>query len=623
MTKKRLYKTLIISSSCIAFLLMAILFGSDIKYKAIFSQKEYINKKIPLIKKGREGCLFCHSNVKGLSASHNPQAIGCSSCHRGDHRTLDKKKAHKGMIIPGNLSTSGKSCGQKDCHSDIVLRVKNSIMATGRGMVTVNKFAFKETSSPSGMGSMSKLDSSPSNIHLSQLCQNCHLNTIRKKMGPYHITETGGGCSACHLNYSSQSKKKYGPWKKKKTADFIHPSLTIKIKNNRCFNCHSRSARISTSYEGWYETLKRSKQKGKDIISPNKRILPDGRVFAKKNPDLHHKSSMTCIDCHTSKGLMGNGKAYNFQKQQVVIQCEDCHKKRFNFTINNHDRETNKLLQLKGEQESRKTPGARKNNEPLLNIYRAKYYRPYLLTKITKKRLPLKPPSLLCGTKIKEHKKLSCISCHSSWAPTCVGCHTQYKKSQSFNPFAVGKWSEYRMVFTARKPSLGIITHNKKEKISTFTPAMVMTIGGIKNKEKKLSNKLTYSVFQRLYAPGFYHTITKKGRSCKSCHSDPSALGFGRGTIKFTEHNPSTWVFKNFYDLHTEDKLPEDAWIPFLKKDFKAGLARKDIRPFSYNEQVTILQVGRCLQCHKGNESMFLDFKKSLKRMKNTCFKRL
>jgi hypothetical protein len=127
---------------------------------------------------------------------------------------------------------------------------------------------------------------------------------------------------------------------------------------------------------------------------------------------------------------------------------------------------------------------------------------------------------------------------------------------------------------------------------------MIMTIGGLKNNEKSLSGKLTYSVFQRLYAAGFYHTVTKKGRTCKSCHSDPAALGYGRGKIYFREDSSDTWSFKNHYDNHKEDGLPQDAWIPFLKKGFKAGLSRNNIRPFSFDEQKRILKVGRCLQCH-------------------------
>jgi len=58
-----------------------------------------------------EGCIVCHDDVKGFSASHNPQALGCYSCHSGDPFTLNKDVAHRNMeLIPGNLSDASKSC---------------------------------------------------------------------------------------------------------------------------------------------------------------------------------------------------------------------------------------------------------------------------------------------------------------------------------------------------------------------------------------------------------------------------------------------------------------------------------------------------------------------------------
>ena len=48
-----------------------------------------INKEIPVVLDRREGCLVCHSEVKGFSPAHNPEAIGCFSCHGGNLFSLD------------------------------------------------------------------------------------------------------------------------------------------------------------------------------------------------------------------------------------------------------------------------------------------------------------------------------------------------------------------------------------------------------------------------------------------------------------------------------------------------------------------------------------------------------
>ncbi|MFQ5584755.1 MAG: hypothetical protein ACE5GL_10005 [Calditrichia bacterium] len=66
----------------------------------------------------REGCVFCHSGVKGFSPPHNPQAIGWFSCHNGQPFSLNKKEAHQEMIlVPGNLPQVEKTCGTNNCHT--------------------------------------------------------------------------------------------------------------------------------------------------------------------------------------------------------------------------------------------------------------------------------------------------------------------------------------------------------------------------------------------------------------------------------------------------------------------------------------------------------------------------
>ena len=63
----------------------------------------------------KESCLQCHQNTKGYSKYHNPEFIGCASCHLGNIASNDKDESHKGMVlIPGNLSDAKETCGK--CH---------------------------------------------------------------------------------------------------------------------------------------------------------------------------------------------------------------------------------------------------------------------------------------------------------------------------------------------------------------------------------------------------------------------------------------------------------------------------------------------------------------------------
>jgi len=118
----------------------------------------------------------CHENVSGFSPSHNPGAIGCTSCHFGNPFTLDANKAHKGMIlIPGNLSNASLSCGTTACHPEIVERINKSLMSTNSGIVSVDRFVFGENVSPDVPSHIKNLGHSAADKHLRDLCANCHL----------------------------------------------------------------------------------------------------------------------------------------------------------------------------------------------------------------------------------------------------------------------------------------------------------------------------------------------------------------------------------------------------------------------------------------------------------------
>ena len=79
-----------------------------------------IDKEIPVVLDRREGCLVCHSDVKGFSPAHNPEAIGCFSCHGGNLFSLDEDLAHKNMLLmPGALSDAKISRGTSQSHPGI------------------------------------------------------------------------------------------------------------------------------------------------------------------------------------------------------------------------------------------------------------------------------------------------------------------------------------------------------------------------------------------------------------------------------------------------------------------------------------------------------------------------
>ena len=115
-----------------------------------------------------ETCQNCHLQNTGFSEYHNPQLIGCVSCHLGNPNAEDKEESHKGLVlIPGNLSNADATCGT--CHKNELHRIKHSLMTTNSGLVAVDKFVFGEADSPDYHYHIKDIKYSPEDKHLRDL----------------------------------------------------------------------------------------------------------------------------------------------------------------------------------------------------------------------------------------------------------------------------------------------------------------------------------------------------------------------------------------------------------------------------------------------------------------------
>ncbi len=609
-------------------------FISDIQPLASFrdiSSEEISADKLKTVLGRKEGCIVCHK-MEGFEASHNPEAIGCYSCHRGNAFTLNKSAAHSKMIIiPGNLDDAHLTCGTAQCHPDIVPRINNSIMTTLSGIVSVNRFVFNESNSPTILNHIRDIKQSNADSHLRNLCASCHLGNQKTELEPINELSRGGGCNACHLNYSDQAIEQLNNYtlskvkgemsnEKNHFKDFpkVHPQLSLNISGNHCFGCHSRSGRISTNYEGWFESLE-----SWDKVKGNKeyRLLLDDRVFQKTDEDIHHKAGMECIDCHIAQEVMGDGNLYTHKEEQVKIQCTDCHSQNVkSISYNDLDYESRKIVDLrKSLREDADFISTSNGKIALTNSFIDKAGKKFLITKNKKDSLQLKPPAFVC-TEGKAHQRLSCNSCHTQWVSYCVGCHTSYSPDEEgydllSNKDIKGSWIERASGFYQDYPALGIKKDKSgKEIIDTFIPGMIIKLEKLKADNNK-------KIFKRLFAPTFSHTTNKKGRSCKSCHSNSLTFGYGKGEMKFNQKGE--WTFKPDFKILPEDNLPMDAWIGFLKTRDKSSTTRETTRPFNIEEQKKILTVAACLNCHDDNSKVMreslTDFQKVLKSVSKKC----
>jgi len=579
-----------------------------------------------------EGCLACHDQMSGFSSSHDPSAIGCAACHLGDPFTLDKNVAHRSMInIPGNLENASRTCGTSVCHPDITQRIQVALMTTLSGVVSVDRFVFNEGDVPGVLSHIEDIGHRAADQHLRDMCANCHLGNPKTEYGPIMQLSRGGGCNACHLNYSVEAKKELPFTQVGNTSEtnlMHHPELSLNISNEHCFGCHSRSGRIATNYEGWHETqLKES-----DVTDwENYRILDDERVFEFIASDVHHESGMDCIDCHNSYETMGDGQKYIHEEFQVKIRCEDCHFEGRASTISADqlDKETYKILQLRQYPQDRQFLVIQKSGNALVNTFLDDLENPWLVTKNSGKLLPMLPPAEICS-RGNAHDEMSCDACHTAWAPQCIGCHNVYEKNAEGydlldNRFKTGTWVEYTGKFLADAPALGVDERAEtswpdQRKISTFINGMVLSI----DKESYSGDAGDKEIFHRLYAPSASHTTSSEGRSCKSCHNNPNALGYGHGDLEFIrEGKTGIWKFTPQFAPNKHDGLPEDAWIGFLSERDGWTATREGVRPFSVEEQKRILTVGACLTCHAEDSDVMMqglyDFEKVLKRVSGEC----
>ncbi|MFV0593535.1 MAG: hypothetical protein ACK5M7_19340 [Draconibacterium sp.] len=564
-----------------------------------FSPDFELNEAIasPVIQGRKESCLACHSGTHGFTDSHRAEAIGCISCHAGNPFATGKEQSHRNMIlIPGNLASARQSCGTTQCHPQITERVPTGLMATLSGMISVNRFVFNEQDNPDEPAHVSQLGNSAADEHLRNLCVRCHLGNPKTEAGPVNEFSRGGGCLACHLNYSAEAEKELA-----ENNDEImraHPEISLKITNKHCFGCHSRSGRISTNYEGWHET---TLTKNEMPDSVNYRLIEDERVFVKKQEDVHHKLGLECIDCHHSYELMGDGNHYAHQENQQDVQCSDCHINGEPRTIaaEDMDNESAVIAALRfGNIAGKKLLLTEKHKRALINTF-VENDSVYFITKNSGVKMTMRAPAAVCSRN-EAHSSLACSSCHTSWAPTCIGCHNAYDSNERGynmieNREQKGTWVEYIGQYEAKLPTLGVRKSKDKTEVVPVIPGMIMTI----DMKSYSGNENDPEIFHRLFAPASPHTTSAKGRSCVSCHNDPVALGYGEGELNYMIINgKGTWEFSSQYAADPHDGLPADAWIDFLKTRTEKVATRSDLFPFDEQQQQRILTVGACLTCH-------------------------
>lgn len=555
-------------------------------------------------------CGSCHHGLEKASASHP----ACVSCHGGDQRISSPEKAHAtmtGKYNPASPQYWEKSCGT--CHPYQLERVKSTIMTTNSGMIRNIQLTWEgedgkeysvsggkavdPTGRPKRLRPVSGLDNLSGELYR-KFCSRCHVGA---ENGDAFSASHASGCAACHFPYNNEAIYDGGDKTVKGKSPYSASHRLEPLPDNGvCSRCHSRSGRIAFSYQGLYD--------GNNSLVPTKNGMP-GPVMASGDrnlthiaPDIHFAAGMDCIDCHTSREVMGDGYHYRNMYNQVEIGCEDCHGTPT--TPPRHrpvNRENDSALRESRSYKMRMRPGMEmvltSRGLPYSNVWHHGG-KVYLLGKRSGK---IHESKVITGTpehSIFGHERLECHSCHSKTVVQCYGCHTTYDRTSKGMDFIKGKetWGEFSETEDYRTLYPFPLALNQRGRISAVTPGC-QTFVTVREADGTLSKNEYVAKFKgkrRLrFAPFFSHNTGKKAIGCGECHGNPAFLGFGQHVVEGSS-------IRGTFICDKSDSKPLDGFLSLDGGAVKAysAITRENSRPLNGREVKRVLRVNLCINCH-------------------------
>ncbi len=558
----------------------------------------------------RSTCESCHKGIEKTSASHT----SCISCHGGDDRAKDKDTSHRGMYgrnNPAAPETWEKSCGA--CHRYQLERVQSNLMQTNTGMIkniqltwegddprlfaTMQTKSFDASGNPLQLAGVVGLNNLSGELYR-KFCSQCH---VGDESGDVFAASHAAGCAACHFPYNDRGTYEGNDrtMRGKRPAAASH-ALAPLPGNDVCFRCHNRSGRIALSYQGLYD--------GNNSLVPTSGgkpgpvMISGARNVVQIAPDVHHAAGMECIDCHTSRDIMGDGYAYENMYLQTEIACEDCHggatsPPRFSVIT----RENEEPVRESKRYNMQMRPGMQMiltaKGRPYSNVFAADG-NVLLLGKRSGRIFRSK---VITGTPehtIVGHRRLECHACHSRTVVQCYGCHTRYDKTANGMDFikkreTPGRFSEtedYRMLYPFP------LALNQRGKISPVTPGC-QTFVTVAEPDGTMSRNEYVARYkgkpQLRFAPFYSHNTGTRAVGCSECHGNPTFLGFG-------QHVVEGGTIQGTLICEKSNDKPLDGFLTMREGKVKAfsAITRENSRPLSGREVKRTLALNECLICH-------------------------
>jgi hypothetical protein len=558
----------------------------------------------------QSSCVSCHKGIEHVSKSHGD----CVSCHGGKPLEADKEKAHQGVFGIAEHEYIGRwENGCTPCHKYQFERMKSNLMYTAAGMIRNTQLTwegedgnnysahgekqFAADGRPFSPKPVFELDNLSGELYR-KFCSRCHVGAETK--GVYGASHASG-CAACHFpwndtgTYTGRDKTMKGRGGYS-ASHAMSPLPDIQV----CSRCHNRSGRIAFSYQGLYD--------GNNGLVPTSRgeagpeMASGARNLIHISPDVHFAAGMECIDCHTSRDVMGDGFAYRNMYLQTEITCEDCHGGAVELPrYRPITRENDEALR---ESKNYKRPasfGMKMIQTSKGRSYSNVFYDDNTVWVAGKKSGKLHRSKVITGTPehtIIGHERLECYSCHSRAVPQCYGCHTTYNKEldgydfikKVDTPGAFSETEDYRMLHPFP------LALNQRGRISPVTPGCQTFINVIEpdGSPSKTEYIAKYKGKQQLrFAPFYSHNTSKKAVGCTECHGNPAFLGFGQHVVAGSSITGTLICERS-------DSKPLDGFLTMKNGTVQAysAITRENSRPLNGAEVKRTLAVNLCLPCH-------------------------
>jgi len=555
-------------------------------------------------------CVACHQGLEPVSTSHRL----CVDCHGGDPQAKEKEASHRLMYGPKNPADPKfweQTCGK--CHLYQLKRVQAGLMYTNIGMIkniqqtwegddgrlysTDTQNVFSAAGKQQELKNVSHLDNLAGELYR-KFCSQCHLGReANQKFGASHSS----GCAACHFPYNDTATYKGGDatvkGQRPHSADHKLEALP---GNDVCLRCHNRSGRIALSYQGLYD--------GNNSMVPTKSGLPGPRMISGARnlvhitEDIHFAGGMDCIDCHTSRDIMGDGYAYENMYQQTEISCQDCHGSGAERpAVQEITRENDEAVRESKSYQHKMRPGMQMVLTAKGRKYSNVFYDAGNVLVLGKRSGKLFKSPVITGTPehtIAGHERLECYTCHSKAVPQCFGCHTKYDRTLFGKDYIKdrltrGKFSEtedHRRLYPFP------LAVNQRGRISPVTPGC-QTFVTVTDRQGRLVKDEYVSKFkgknQLRFAPFYSHNTGQKAVGCSECHGNPAFLGFGQHVIEGDNIRATLTCEKS-------TARPLDGFLGMQAGGIKAfaAITRENSRPLNASEIKKGLAVNQCLVCH-------------------------